>query len=80
MKMKLKCRITQVLDSVLLIAGVLLHLDKRKSTELLKRFKEKTERFGMLPLIEVHNEEELEKVLELNPNINRHQFKGFKNF
>lgn len=68
-------------DMVLLIASVLIDLDEKKDVELLKRMKRKAEELGMLPLIEVHNKEELEMVLPLKPGligINSRDLKTFK--
>lgn len=56
-------------DLILLIVDVLLELDENKSISLLKRMKERAERFGMFPLIEVHNKKELDLVLPLNPKL-----------
>ena len=61
-------------DLVLLIASIL-------SFEKLKIMKELAESLGLLPLIEIHNEEELEMVLKLNPKligINSRDLKTFK--
>lgn len=49
-------------DLILLIASIL-------SYDKLKNMKEKAEDLGLLPLIEVHNLEELEKVLRLKPKL-----------
>lgn len=56
-------------DMILLITSVLIELDENKSIGLLKRMKEKAERLGLLPLIEIHSGQELEKISVLNPKL-----------
>lgn len=56
-------------DMILLITSVLIELDENKSINLLKRMKERAESLGLLPLIEVHNKEELEIVLKLKSKV-----------
>jgi len=68
-------------DIVLLIVSVLINLDPDHSITLIKKMKEKAESYGMLPLIEVHNIDELQAVLHLNPvliGINSRDLKSFK--
>lgn len=68
-------------DIILLIASVLIDLDKNHSLDLLKKLKKKSDFYGMSSLIEVHNIHELEAVLEINPEIigvNSRDLKTFK--
>ncbi|HPO49267.1 MAG TPA: indole-3-glycerol-phosphate synthase [Spirochaetota bacterium] len=61
-------------DLVLLIAAIL-------DYDTLKVMKEKAESFGMVPLIEIHNEDELKKIISLKPGligINSRDLKTFK--
>ena len=61
-------------DMVLLITSILEY-------EVLKAMKEKSEKLGMLPLIEIHNIDELEKILPLKPQlvgINSRDLKTFR--
>lgn len=63
-------------DMVLLITGMFMD-----NIEQLKRMKERAEALGMLPLIEVHDLEELELILPLKPSligINSRDLKTFK--
>lgn len=67
-------------DMVLLIVSVLVDLTAKDLT-LIKSMKDKAESLGMLPLIEVHNKEELDAILPLNPKligINSRDLKTFK--
>lgn len=66
-------------DMVLLITGVLVGSDN--DLTLIREMKVKAEILGMLPLIEVHNKEELHQILPLNPKligINSRDLKTFK--
>ena len=68
-------------DLILLITSVLIDIDEKKSVDLLNKMKKRAEELGMLPLIEVHNQYELEKILPLNPKligINSRDLKTFK--
>ncbi|MBN2545590.1 MAG: hypothetical protein JXB50_07325 [Spirochaetes bacterium] len=56
-------------DMILLIASVLIDIDKNRSTDLINKMKIKAEKLGMMPLIEVHNLEELNAVLTINPKV-----------
>ncbi|HOV13053.1 MAG TPA: bifunctional indole-3-glycerol phosphate synthase/phosphoribosylanthranilate isomerase [Spirochaetota bacterium] len=66
-------------DMILLIAAIL-------DFETLKKMKEKAESFGIVPLIEVHNEDELNKIFPLKPKLiginsrNLNTFKIDKNY
>jgi indole-3-glycerol phosphate synthase/phosphoribosylanthranilate isomerase len=66
-------------DLVLLIASVL--IDEKKGIKKLKSMKNKAESMGLLPLIEVHNFEEIKEVLKIKPKllgINSRDLKSFK--
>ncbi|MCK4798516.1 MAG: hypothetical protein KAT05_14135, partial [Spirochaetes bacterium] len=68
-------------DMVLLITSVLRDYKDNKDLSLLNKMKSKAEDLGMVPLIEVHNQEELEAVLPLKPKfigINSRDLKTFK--
>ncbi|OHD11013.1 MAG: hypothetical protein A2086_10105 [Spirochaetes bacterium GWD1_27_9] len=61
-------------DMVLLIASILPY-------QLLEKMKNKAESLGLTPLIEIHNEDELKKILPLKPKligINSRDLKTFK--
>src|SRR4030042_3492995 len=50
-------------DMILLITSVLIELDENKSINLIRRMKERAESLGLIPIIEIHNKEELEIIL-----------------